>query len=218
MKERPILFSAEMVRAVLDGRKTQTRRVVKPQPPAGYNRVSEYVFDPTLSARFENDGSPLGMWTKRSPYGQPGDRLWVRERFGAYRNGHPTTIKDATYAVLADGSQMWADGTYFPFSDTPKPQAMEHIVWRPSIFMPRWASRITLEVTEVRVERVQEITWREVLTEGVMPCGENYAATKGGTEQLIADFGSLWNKINGKRPGCSWGDNPWIWCVGFKRI
>lgn len=153
---RPIIMSGTSVKAILDGRKTQTRRPVKPQPPAGY-LLFEWVKDPTLSARFENSTPPLGMWTKRCPYGQPGDRLWVREAWGiAFEHG---AIIDPCINYRADGRQtpiiedvaIWNRYTHWYFR-----RATQHQKWRPSIFMPRWACRLFLEVTEVRVERLQD--------------------------------------------------------------
>ena len=173
VKERPILFSGEMVRAILDGRKTQTRRVVKPQPP------------------------PLGGFVK-NPYGQPGDRLWVRE----------TWALDDKYYYRADGAVGDRCGK-----------------WKPSIHMPRAASRITLEITGVRVERLQEITISDIYAEGAitdewlewrddvsgvgMPAGSRIENERDVWEKL-------WDSINGKT--YPWKSNPWVWVIEFKRI
>lgn len=124
MKERPILFSGEMVRAILDGRKTQTRRIVKPQ--------------------FEEKPSDNLMW--HCPYGKPGDRLWVRETFKEHQG-------------RSDFAYYRADSSAYDFTKKEKHQFEDNegiSFWRPSIHMPRWASRITLEITNVRVERMQD--------------------------------------------------------------
>ena len=141
---KPILFSGEMVRAILDGRKTQTRRVIKPQPSAGVRR-SVFV----LSGLEDGHGREL-----RCPYGRPGDTLWVRETFGVITQpltGEKSAIYKATHKPEFPNEQLGFDGSK----------------WRPSIFMPKWASRITLKVTAVRVERVQEISNDDAHAEGI---------------------------------------------------
>lgn len=166
MSERPILFSAPMVRAILEGRKTQTRRVVKPQ--------SKIVVHP--------NGQPLtdAGWLPEldNPYGQPGDRLWVRETFaptpGAVQNKH-------------NGIIYRADATE------------EKWTWKPSIFMPRWASRLTLEIVGVCVEHLHDISDANKLAEGAT---------------VDVPFGTVWKRINTK-PGIRWEDNPWVWVIEF---
>ena len=203
MKERPILFSSEMVRAIIDGRKTQTRRVVKPQPAAGLP----------------------------CPYGAPGDRLWVRETFASFRaEGQPVTPRDARYVVLRDGAQVYADGKTYPPLAAYAAGAFDAIKWRPSIHMPRWASRITLEVVSVRVERVQSITEEDARAEGVdwaapHPYGERWDDDREDPREVgystggsfaRDNFRRLWDSINGKR--ASWASNPWVWAVEFRRV
>jgi len=166
MKERPILFSGPMVRAILEGRKTQTRRIVKPQP----------LRDRGVMAF--NDGEHPQM---RCPYGKPGDRLWVRETWCP-------DVEPYTFRYKADGDEP-----------------LER--WRPSIHIPRWASRITLEVVSVRVERLQNISEDDALAEGI-------TLVERGTSP-VDQFNKLWESING--PG-SWEANPWVWVVEFKRI
>lgn len=197
MKERPILFGGEMVRAILDGRKTQTRRVVKPAP---------------CGLRM---GLPYGKGRYITcPYGQPGDRLWVRETHAFVGSIDPGWL---LYRASGYESECQRHGF-----DRPYP-AVSSIKWRPSIHMPRWASRITLEITGVRVERLQEISEDDAKAEG---CGlyvpghgfitqadlaegySNYLAPRMG-------FEFVWTKING--PG-SWDANPWVWVVEFKRL
>ncbi len=196
MRERPILFSAPMVRALLAGTKTQTRRIVK-------SRDLEWM-DVHQGLR-EPDNA------ERCPYGQPGgDRLYVREAWAAphaYDHLPPRLIpQDARihYAATEDRGGL---------------------LWRPSIHMPRWASRITLEVTGVRVERLQEISEADAKAEGA-DC-----LTWSGIEGTAADlidwplkevahphrngFAILWESINGPE---SWNANPWVWVVSFRRL
>ncbi len=214
MKERPILFSGPMVRAILQGRKTMTRRVVMPQPEA-----SKVAWGCTAGQGY---GFRFGDENKRRncPYGDPGDRLWVRETFcTCHAVGHEL---DARYQV----------GCYrvgWPRSgDSP----CDDVKWRPSIHMPRCASRITLEIIAVRVERLQDISVKDAISEGIEqgavymspdetayrnyqdkdPITANYCLSP------IASFQSLFNSINGKRPGCAWADNPWVWVVEFERV
>ena len=198
VKERPLLYSAPMVRAILAGDKSQTRRMVSLQPKAptvwvghdGLWRWGQPHQFPSVED-FE-----IGM---RCPHGEPGDRLWVREAFALYRDldGHHPVYR----ADVADheGRSPTAEG------------------WKPAIHMPRWASRITLEITEVRVERVQSITPADALAEGIA----EYAAAKGhgdsGRAHPVEAFAELWDEINAKR-GFSWAWNPWVWAVSFRRI
>lgn len=196
MKERPILFSGEMVRAILDGRKTMTRRVIKPQPrltPSGLWMRSGPCEERLLYGTIRHeDGSTdkIHEWHD-SPYGQPGDRLWVRETFACLE---PLARTPIIYA---------AD------------RGPKDYRWRPSIHMPRWASRITLEIAAVRVERVQDITEKDVEAEGLslQPwSGEGPAGWP-----KTAGFAQLWDSLNAKR-GYGWDANPWVWVISFKRI
>ena len=201
MKERPILFSAPMVRAILDGGKTQTRRVVKSQP--------EFVGPESLHC------AEVALWQEavmalKSPYGQPGDRLWVRETF------QPTFAPG-----IKHGDADWTTGEGY------QPRYMatdERVEWidaddnitnrcKPAIHMPRWASRITLEVTGVRVERLQDISDSDAWDEGID--FEAYTAAGGCKDAPRVAFGDLWERING--PG-SWEANPWVWVVEFKKL
>lgn len=192
MKERPILFSGEMVRAIIDGRKTMTRRVVKPQP--------EQDTDCPYHV-----GTGIERKARTCPYGKPGDRLWVRETF-CDRNNNGEQIKPL---YRSDGQEYQdRDGRYF------KPK------WKPSIFMPRMYSRITLEITNVRVERLQDISNEDAKREGVesnFDEGVIYYGplNKGHADARIA-FSWLWNSINAKR-GYSWESNPWVWVITFKK-
>ena len=226
MKERPILFSGPMVRAILDGRKTQTRRIMKPQPTydgfwwshKGYSCGGEKQF---------RDGLPLFAGC---PYGAVGDRLWVREKWGPCDANYKQHIATATYACFPDGSQKFKLGTYFQYNNNPDDIASKWPTgwkWRPSIHMPRWASRITLEITGVRVERLNEISESDAIAEGIESKPQPYGKELdwkyyGWLEKLnqwstcpIRSYESLWNSINGPE---SWAANPWVWAVEFKRI
>ena len=211
MKERPILFSAPMVRAILAGTKTQTRRIIKPglRNP-GWTR---FAFFPQRGIAIEcGEDYPDGKEDqRRCPYGKPGDRLWVRETFG-----------DCTPGACALGGTKWDSPWYRANADEygllghdgEGPVYVEDIHWRPSIHMPRWASRITLEVTDVRVERLQEINEQDTIAEG-WP----HAATNGVDAPLrdaypIGWFANLWGDINGPD---SWPANPWVWVIAFRR-
>lgn len=220
MTERPILFSGAMVRALQAGIKTQTRRALKPQP-------SEFVGGPGVTLR---DGSPAPLIALDDsvepygreiacPYGQPGDRLWVREtfyawgrwetRFSAKKRRDEWHFEDLTlesgkcYSYSADG-----DG---PMFERGKRNAGVLPGWwkRPAIFMPRAASRITLEITSMRVERLQDISVADAIAEGC-PGGEH-----GDRYAALEQYRALWESING--PG-SWDTNPWVWVVSFKRL
>jgi hypothetical protein len=209
MKERPILFSAPMVRAILDGRKTQTRRVIverKIGAPSSIKRDGSYIW-----ALFPNSPFPRMEYQLICPFGQPDDRLWVRE------NGWEP--KTPSIDDIANGADTWpryaydADG----ISET---NAEDYRDWgwkrRPSIFMPRWASRITLEITAVRVERIQAISERDCVAEGYVTTqlGAGYP-TYITTAQEKQRNG--WNQLNAKR-GYGWETNPWVWVIEFKRV
>lgn len=213
MKERPILFSALMVRALLAGTKTQTRRVVKPQ--FAMDAVPEEMC--ATNERGHQITGHSGLWwcaaegdadvARRCPYGQPGDRLWVRECF----------CEDP----LSFGALYRADG------ELDEPALNAGGKWRPSIHMPRWASRITLEVTGVRVERLQDISEADAVAEGIERCedffecttwrvyGEPEGSDVVAPDDPVGSYQSLWEFING--PG-SWDVNPWVWVVEFKRV
>lgn len=191
MREKPILFSGEMVRAILDGRKTQTRRVVKGNP----NHLHFSPFACKADDYHDEHGNQYSC-----PYGARGTRLWVRETFalGPGYNGEPP-------GSAPDWSCVWyrADGKQRHKRRNPGARAGK---WRPSIHMPRWASRITLEVKDVRVERVQDISYDYAVSEGV-----RYDTTP------LDAFIWLWDSINAKR-GHGWDTNPWVWVVEFKRV
>ena len=226
MKERPILFSAPMVRALLDGTKTQTRRAVKPtgwNPSGpGYTGKTRVGLSPEpvgLQAYFEHQ--PSSTWHGvPCPYGKPGDRLWVREAFDFLPAGGPDQPQACEIVYWATGSH---EPRTAPIDYNPMIYGHEKV--RPSIHMPRWASRITLEVTAVRVERLKGISYEDALAEGMpdhRPLIES-ECTQGETADECArrlkwpqrEYMNLWNAING--PG-SWGANPWVWVVEFKKL
>lgn len=195
MKERRIIFGGPMVRAILDGRKTQTRRVMKLQPTCFPN-----VYNGSIARRFAGpswQGQTLAVWPGETefdysdchcPYGKPGDRLWVRE----------------THYVWCAGNKNGA-GKRIDYRATEPDSPCGG--WTPSIYMPRWASRITLEVTDVRVEQLTQISVEAALAEGI----EHHTMNDPRVE-----FQWLWDSINGEKH--PWDSNPWVWVVEFKRI
>ena len=227
MKERPILFSAPMVRAILNGSKTQTRRVLKPQPPGEADSMFICHHPDPRPHFYAFDGTALMDFAVPCPYGKPGDQLWVREtwRKGFYPDTSDRSWRGGsteTYLYRADeGSEIFKRG------------------WKPSIHMPREASRIQLEITNIRIERLQDISAEDCKAEGILPnwCGDlaGFDGDEHGWlpfelrpgeenipgvdiyEQLTPQraYQVLWESING--PG-SWDANPWVWVVEFRRI
>jgi len=214
-RERPILFNGDMVRAILEGRKTMTRRVMKHQPG-----------EVTAVGRplFFQDGDTGRRVSPKCPYGQPGDRLWVRETWmnlkGTGVSGSPDPKFNPKQIPVAYRAECTAEG-----EDARIDMGLK---WRPSIYMPRWASRINLEITGVRVERLQGISEEDAKAEGIEPVGgpasvspwRNYRIGKDGEMSLHCSapsrsFMTLWESING--PG-SWDANPWVWVVEFRRL
>lgn len=201
MKERPILFSAPMVRAILAGQKTQTRRMVKP-----IGGDDGFVLQDCGSGWWpyrSDDGESAitrdGNETPHScPYGQPGDRLWVRE---AWRHIEGGVMYDAAGGAI----DAFEPETVYRADNEKRPGP-----WKPSIHMPRWASRITLEVTGVRVERLCDISEADATAEGT----PNSLHLSGG-RFANENFCHLWETINGEG---SWSANPWVWVVKFARI
>lgn len=212
MKERPILFSAPMVRAILDGSKTQTRRVVKLQPPSAAYRLST-LCDSTAREDRRNIGKHYWMLADgtrvfvdgrpyfRCPHGYNGDRLWVRE-----------TIELKALTGNDFPSPLYvADGAHVVDREGRKASNHEFIKRRvtPSIHMPRWASRITLEITAVRVEQLQAISRGDCMAEG---CPFPNLANETDPKKWYAE---MWDSING--PG-AWDKNPFVWVIEFKRV
>jgi len=193
MKERPILFSGPMVQAILDGRKTMTRRVCKYQPSVSVRKAGSMWGIKGGDALWH-----FGHKIVSCPYGQPGDRLWVRETFGVCTFCGKVGAYRATPTGEC-GDACWACN-----------RTIEK--WKPPIFMPRWASRITLEITAVRVERLKDITVEDAQAEGVTPLG-----VEGDGRRWRAAFRELWDSLNLKR-GYGWDANPWVWVLSFKRV
>ncbi|WP_312403895.1 hypothetical protein [Pseudomonas rhodesiae] len=234
IKERPILFSAPMVRAILEGRKTVTRREVKKQAALD-----------CLAAGFEPAFLALPGNADLCPYGKPGDRLWVRETWYCDHS----EVQKGPYlqpADMQDLDQAREDGDLVYAADGLNPYEQDQPTWRPSIHMPRWASRILLEITDVRVERLQDITEDQVQAEGCFftdygrrcghgvkgwsevgacPAPEARHPQRNGWmldrntshEQCLDSnrnaFGNLWQSVGG-----DWSANPWVWVVEFKRV
>lgn len=260
MAEKPILFNTEMVKAILDGRKTQTRRVIKPQPPPDTDTIcGPEMYEPAVIDKNGEliPGKPIygiydkwGEWGTTCPY-QPGNILWVKEtwRIGAWNENMPAIAVDykadgfarrewlyiedeeaferyriqSTEDAIKAGVETDADGKYcWEPGEAPTR-------WRPSIHMPRAAARLFLEVTDVRVERVQDITLRDILCEGIeapdcrecfnqygTPCCKNEESECGLLEGSLDEFISLWDSIYAKN-GYGWLANPYVWVIEFKR-
>lgn len=205
MTERPILFSAPMVRAILDGRKTQTRRVKNiPQ-----NAIAAWLDG--MAWRFDLPGA---FKMVRCPYGVPGDRLWVREtlKSGPLPNlftGEPTIATIALYAA----DDEWVINEH-EFNLVPWWKHWEDGRKLPPIHMPRWASRITLEISDVRVQRVQEISEDDAFAEGVSQMDWEYDNGEC-CDTRRESFSLLWDSIHGTG---AWGRNDWVWALTFRRV
>ncbi|WLP19672.1 hypothetical protein Q8726_14625 [Raoultella ornithinolytica] len=235
MKERGMIFNGEMVRAILDGRKTQTRRIMDPQPD---DDIERSIFpNPEVigwkSSRRHKHGSTTAHFCH---YGKPGDRIWVRETWGVVSHAFSddglmidwvpdrpaTAIHEmpfgngyySGYAIYAaDGDFTWGDDDGYEDGRS---------CWKPSIHMPKAASRILLEITDVRVERLNAISEEDATAEGVPPAGSllpDYPGTfltpKGDFATAKVAFQRLWESIYGEE---SWKANPWVWVIEFKRV
>lgn len=208
MSARPVLFNGAMVRAILAGAKTQTRRVVKPQPPNGCGYAINGAQSAAVCAAVLPSGEPVFVPpTPRSkdhlllcPLGAPGDDLWVRETWARRTDVDPATNAEKAKAYLrfaADDNDL--SGEWHDYGGK----------WRPSIHMPRWASRLTLRVTSVRVERLREITEDDARAEGVLTL-----EPRAGAASARERFADLWSDVYGR---ASWDANPWVWVVSFER-
>jgi hypothetical protein len=249
VKERPILFSGPMIQAILQGRKTQTRRVVTPQPSPRVARLVRSLAYAGWLEQYDN-GDPLGVltggrpvqWTSngkaiKCPYGEAENRLWVREAWGAAGLDPLTQCWQIIYAAGGDADKSGDIADYFVATPGKRPSNR----LRSPIHMPRWASRITLEITGIRAERLQGISTSDCESEGVQyPCHESntegkvipllringrYPPTdylRAGVEYdhgslMRAHFASGWDELNAKR-GFSWESNPFCWVLEFKRL
>lgn len=229
-REHPILMSGAMVRAILDGRKTQTRRIVTTRHPVTCIGSSDERDDPSswgyffdgpdhngymVLGRGHDEREDHGRISIPCPYGAPGDRLWVRETWCL---AHPD------YHTEEEGERLgrpMRDGRWCHYAATDDVDENDgRSPWRPSIHMPRWASRLTLEVAAIRVQRLQEITDEDTRAEGVT-FGEMQPAIINGEPgramifKARDAFAYLWNAINGDR--ALWSSNPWVWAVTFRR-
>lgn len=218
LKERPVLFTGGNVIEIGADRKTQTRRIVKPfaHPAEGAQWCD------CLCGEIDPSDQPCVRCREiacgRSPYGKPGDRLWVRETWAAGKGYDADPSQKLRRAKVSDmhmGINIWyrADesGPTYRHGDEitiAKPNPKGRGEWRPSIFMPRWASRLQLEVTGVRVERLNSISREDAIAEGVTQFFE-WALDP------VGKYRELWESINGAG---SWALNPWVWCITFKRI
>jgi hypothetical protein len=232
-KERPILFSALMVKALLEGRKTQTRRIapiseldIKDHGDGlvcwhvGFSKAIKGSFGSYSGGKFSADQARSIIASQYNPYGIPGDRLWVRETW------QPDAPRDGT----------WPDVSFYgcktaPLSLIPERyqnpenclfraswQGPDLIGWKPSIFMPRWASRITLEIVSVRVEKLQNISQEDAIAEGAPPSHpsiDRISREYGHTDFTRSWYAQLWEQINGAG---SWEKNPFVWVVEFKIV
>lgn len=197
MTDYPIIMTAESVLAILDGRKSQTRRVIRSLP-------SETCWEQQFA--FEGpDGPSMKAWIAACPYGAVGDRLYVRESLRCHNTTEPPT---ATY--VADASPVVGHGAPESYCG--------RAVWRwpksrllTARYMPRWASRLTLEVTNVRVERVGAITESDAAAEGYCTTWAQFPMTN------REAFARLWDSLN-KRRGYPWASSPWVWAITFQRV
>ncbi|HEJ8096843.1 TPA: ASCH domain-containing protein [Serratia marcescens] len=220
MKERPVIFNGEMVRAIIDGRKTQTRRVMKPQPEPCYRGGHWWpsnAFKTMLhiEEQMQNgQGGWKGLAGDACPFGQIGDRLWVRETFMDLTGTgiEATTGKFEGFAYRADTPA----GSYG--DEVRKDYGLK---WTPSLHMPRKACRILLEITAVRVERLNDISQEDAQAEGMELTGwiPSYSnPDNAGFDETFTpydNFAMLWESIYGAE---SWIANPWVWVIEFRRV
>ena len=244
MKETPILFTPANIRAILEDRKTQTRRVMPPVKHlgwTGYMMSNDKTHAIECGPDYPDDESDC----VRNPYGVPGDRLWVREgwktgdkldRF----NATEIAVKciEAGYEKPGAPLKFLADGKEFQFGDSDKEDFGDWGRIRSGRFMPKWVARLWLEITDVRVERVQDISEKDAIAEGIyservitdVHCyggrpveeqAERFWSPKDsndddGCDDAVSAYAALWDSINGLR--YNWSSNPWVWCIEFRRV
>lgn len=218
VKERGMIFNGGMVRAILDGRKTQTRHALTPRHLKMIEAASLIgeCYPLESGADHENSQSYYREWC---PFGIVGDRIWVRETYQG-----PLFDYEQMEAYLEDGSKFEKpEFCVYKADGKPAPEFFDaddnlHCRWRPSIHMPRWASRITLEITGVRVERLNDISDEDAKAEGVPKSHkfpDTYLTPKGDFADADIAFQRLWESIHGEE---NWQANPWVWVIEFKRI
>jgi len=237
MTEHPILFSGPMVRAILDGHKIQTRRAMRPQidlsqwplKPGALEKEKEWRYMPRVADWHHIEENMWGLFNKedkpsdvpytgiKCPFGKPGDRLWVRETHGIIQPTHATPggkpyDQGPVYRADGDEAPTWDEGP-FEFSG-----------WRSSIHMPRWASRLTLEVTDVYVKQLQNMGKYDAQAEGFWPNGHvqdtdgcDVWCPKASAEEAKSQFIDYWDSRYDKQ-GFGWNANPWVFVVNFKDI
>lgn len=202
MKERPIIFSGEMIKAILAGNKTQTRRVIKPQPLYHDSGFWNWDRHPYYFMGFNSLDELTGRMVERNPYGRPGDRLWCKETW-RYTSDRTGFVSNPNLEYRAD---------YNGVAHTGK--------WRSPLFMPRRASRLTLEITAVRAERLWDITEEDAKKEGIQVADGHMYAPPGSKEfrpyTHVEAFSALWDSINGKK--YPWQSNPFVWILEFRRV
>jgi len=218
VKERGIIFSGEMVQAVLEGHKTETRRVVRPQP---WLHCDTFIV-PKWIWRKENDpfdftDNLVDALIKCCPYGAIGDKLWVRETWAVSRLLDDVPPRELEFLTT---NHDFPQGTICYRADSYNGTNPLRGKWRPSIHMPRWASRLTLEVTDVRAERLRDITAEDIMAEGIrckMPgtTAQLYTGDLPQDKSLRTAFVRLWDSLNKKR-GFGYATNPWVWVVEFE--
>lgn len=222
MKERGINFNGETVRAILEGRKTMTRRPVK-----NLDLITDWdVNDKTYGPYFEDEYGDSHLTSTQCPFGQVGDRLWVRETYG-----HEDAWYDDCNGMAWKNKHLNGKATWIDYPATMERHEIRDFHengyrFHPSIHMPRWASRITLEITGVRVERVQDISEVDAMAEGMPSRKEaqrlSVKAGLGWYDPPTKWFKGTWDRIYGSpkegKPDYSWSANPWVWVLEFKRV
>lgn len=214
MKERPIIMDGRSVRAILDGRKSQTRRVVQPQPDWLAEVTHARVGVPDFVWPIGSLGQQCGRPITNLPYGSVGERLWVRETWMHTFEGENA---DACHYIADAGTSRWLQARTENEARTNWKGR-----WRPPLHMPRWASRLLLEITEIRVERLQAVSHADCIREGCGGDSQDIAdelamaeATGDGDDRLIEQFAATWDETNAKH-GLGWKTNPWVWVIGFR--
>ncbi|HBR1399320.1 TPA: morphogenetic protein [Klebsiella pneumoniae] len=229
MTERGMIFNAEMVRAILDGRKTQTRRIMKVQPESnqlGLLLITDSTKHSDIGKYHWAESNATGNHVRSKlfacPFGAVGDQIWVRETFQGPLFDYELMdeyLEDSSKFEKPEFCQYAADGGHRPeYQDAN--DNLRH-GWRPSIHMPRWASRLLLEITDVRVERLNAISEEDARAEGIIDggclnCGEPEPCGCANPEPDATDaFAYLWQSIYGQE---NWNANPWVWVIEFKRV